>query len=146
MTVFFTILAGVITFVLGQLCLRLLVEPLHELKRTIADIAVAIIKYANVYSNPGVTGEERENEAAQEIRFLASKLNAQMYLVPAYARLHWLFGLPPKQNISQAMRYLVGISNAVHRANPDMGVANAQKSDKVCDLLGIHMPDEDRIE
>jgi hypothetical protein len=144
MTVFFTILAGVITFVLGQLALRLLVEPVQELKRTIADIAVAIIRYANVYSNPGVTGEERENEAAREIRGLASKLNAQMYLVPGYSKVHRLFGLPAKQDISQAMRHLIGISNSVHQANSDMGVANAQKSDKVCDLLGIHMPDEDR--
>jgi hypothetical protein len=144
MTVFFTILAGVVTFVLGQLALRLLAEPVQELKRTIADIAVTIIKYANVYSNPGVTGEERENEAAREIRALASRLNAQMYLVPGYSKIHRFFGLPSKQDISQAMRHLIGISNAVHRANSDMEIANDKKLDKVCDLLGIHMPDEDR--
>jgi|SRR5882672_686705 len=144
MTVFLTILAGVATFALGQFVLVLLVEPVRELKRTIADIAVALIKYANIYSNPGVVGDEKENEAARELRALASKLNAQMYLVPAYSKLYRLFGLPAKSSISQSMRYLIGISNAMHKGNADMGTANAEKSDKVCDLLGIHMPDQDR--
>ena len=146
MTIFLTIIAGVATLVIGQIFLRLLVEPVHELKRTIADIAVAIIKYANVYSNPGVTGDEKESEAARDLRALASKLNAQMYLVPLYSRIHWLFGLPPKSDVSQSMKYLIGISNAVHATNSDMGTANAEKSDKVCDLLGIHMPDQDQVE
>jgi hypothetical protein len=97
-----------------------------------------------VYSNPGVVGEEREKEAARELRALASKLNAQMYLVPWYSTVHRLFGLPSKSNISQSMRYLIGISNSVHRGNSDLGTANAEKSDKVCDLLSIHMPDQDR--
>ena len=144
MTIFLTIFAGVLTFVLGQIFLRLLVEPVHELKRTIADIAVAIIKYANVYCNPGVTTEEKENKAAEELRALASKLNAQMFLVPLYSKLHRVFGLPTKSNISQAMRHLIGISNAVHAGSEQMATVNGEKSDKVCELLGIHMPDQDK--
>ena len=114
MTIFLTILAGVTTFVLGQIFLRLLVEPVHELKRTISDIAVALIQHANVYCNPGVAGEDKEREVAWELRSLASRLNAQMYLVPAYSK-----------------------------TNVDMATTNGEKSDKICDLLGVKVPNED---
>ena len=143
MTIFLTILAGVTTFVLGQIFLRLLVEPVHELKRTISDIAVALIQHANVYCNPGVAGEDKEREVAWELRSLASRLNAQMYLVPAYSKIHGLFGLPASPKILQAMRHLIGISNGVHKTNVDMATTNGEKSDKICDLLGVKVPNED---
>jgi hypothetical protein len=144
MTVFLTILAGVATLVLGQLFLRLLVEPIHDLKRTISDIAFALIQHANVFCNPGVTGKEREDRVANEIRQLASKLNAQMYLVPGYSRIYWIFGLPSASAITQSMKHLIGISNAVHADAKDMAVKNGEKSDRVCDLLGINLPEGDR--
>ena len=144
MTVFLTVLAGVLTFVLGQIVLRLFVEPVLELKRTIADIAIATIKHANVYCNPGVTTVEKENEAARELKALASRLNAGTYLVSPYPTLQWLFRLPAKSNISQAMSHLIGISHSVHAGSERMATVNGKKSDKVCELLGIHLPDQDK--
>lgn len=144
MTVFYTILAGVATLVLGQILIRLIIEPIHELKRTISDIAVSLVNNSNVFCNPGVVGVEREREVSKEIRNLASRLNAQMYLVPAFGLVRFIFGLPSKQNIAAAMKNMIGISNAVHAANQDMGTTNAKKSDKACDLLGIPVADEDR--
>jgi len=82
MTVFLTVLSGVITFVLGQLIIKLLVDPVHDFRRTVADIALALIEHANVYANPGVAGSEIENKVSHELRRLSSRLNAQMYLIP----------------------------------------------------------------
>jgi len=53
LTVFLTVLSGVITFVVGQLIIKLLVDPVNDFRRTVADIALALIEHANVYANPG---------------------------------------------------------------------------------------------
>ena len=84
MTVFLTIFAGVAIFVVGQLVLKLIIDPVHEFKRTVADISHSLIEYANIYSNPGVTGEENEKKVSTELRKLSSRLNAQTYLIPKY--------------------------------------------------------------
>jgi len=47
-TVFLTVFAGVTTYVLGQLILKFLIEPVHELKRTIGEIAHSLVEHANV--------------------------------------------------------------------------------------------------
>ena len=53
-TVFLTVLAGVITYVLGQLILRLVIEPVQDLRRTIGGISHALIERTNVIQNPGL--------------------------------------------------------------------------------------------
>lgn len=60
MTVFLTVFSGVITFVLGQLVIKLLVDPVQDFRKAVADIALVLIEYANVYANPGVAGSEIE--------------------------------------------------------------------------------------
>jgi hypothetical protein len=99
MTVFLTVLSGVITFVLGQLIIKLLVDPVHDFRRTVADIALALIEYANVYVNPGVAGSEVERKVSEELRRLSSRLNAQMYLIPCYPITAKIFGLPSREKV-----------------------------------------------
>ncbi|MEH2410809.1 hypothetical protein [Nostoc sp.] len=82
-----TIISGVFVFILGQLILKLIIEPIQESRKTLADIAFALIEYANIYSNPGCADNELENKASEEFRKLSSRLNAQMYLIPAYKRI-----------------------------------------------------------
>jgi hypothetical protein len=145
MTIFLTIFAGVVTFVLGQIFLKLLVDPVHEFKRTIADISHALIEYADTYSNPGVTGEENEMMVSKEFRKLSSRLNAQMYLIPSYDKTAKLFSLPSRNNVAQASRYLIGISNSVFKTAAHLAVKNAEKADLICDCLGIYVTEQDRV-
>ena len=145
MTVFLTIFAGVATFVLGQFVLKLLIDPIHEFRRTIADISHSLIEYADIYSNPGITGEENERKVSKEFRKLSSRLNAQMYLIPRYTLCAKLFGLPARDNVVKASRYLIGISNSIFRSSADLAVQNAEKADKICDALGIYVPEQDRV-
>ncbi|MEH2381888.1 MAG: hypothetical protein V7K27_23855 [Nostoc sp.] len=44
-----TIISGVFVFILGQLALKLIIEPIQEFRKTLADIAFALIEYANIY-------------------------------------------------------------------------------------------------
>ncbi len=142
MTVFLTVVAGVATLVVGQLFLRVIVEPIVEMRRSISDIAFAMIMRANVFSNRGTLGLEKEREVGDEIRTLASRLYAQMKLIPCYERIHWAFGLPPKTAVGQPQHpHLIGISNGLHDDAHGMGSINSRKADRVLELLGARLPE-----
>ena len=146
MSIFLTIFAGVVTYVLGQLVMKLIIEPVHEFKRVIANISHSLIEYANVYSNPGITGNDNEKNVSTVTRKLSSQLNAQIYLIPHYELTSKIFGLPPRKIVAQAALYLIGLSNSVGKsaANIDLASNNAEKVGKIRVLLDIYVPKEDR--
>jgi len=47
-TVAQTVIAGVLVFVAGQLFLKLVIEPIHQLKKTFADIAHTFVRYVHM--------------------------------------------------------------------------------------------------
>jgi hypothetical protein len=145
MTVFLTVLSGVITFVLGQLIIKLLVDPVHDFRRTVADIALALIEHANVYANPGVAGSEIENKVSDELRRLSSRLNAQMYLILYYPITARIFGLPSREKIVDTASNLIGLSNGVLQSASDLVLVNVERADKIRDVLGIFISENEKI-
>lgn len=145
MTVFLTVFSGVMTFVLGQLVLKLVIEPVHEFKKAIADIALALIEYANIYSNPGVTGEETEKKASEQLRKLASRINAQIYLIPLYGITAKLFRLPSRKKVFAAASDLIGLSNGVVKSPSDLVLANLERAERTRVSLGIYVPENERV-
>jgi len=143
-TVFLTVLAGVITYVLGQLILKLLIEPVNELKRTIGEIAHSLIEHANVIQNPGILKEEMMTETSRHLRKLSSQLEAHLYLIPMYSFTSKLFFLPSRDRLLSAARALMGLSNSVFRAEEGIYKQNARRVETVCDSLGIYMSEGDR--
>ncbi|MEH2234684.1 hypothetical protein [Nostoc sp.] len=138
-----TIISGVFVFILGQLVLKLIIEPIQEFRKTLADIAFALIEYANIYSNPGYAGNELEKKASEEFRKLSSRLNAQMYLIPAYKSISKPFGLPSKDNLLEAASALIGLSNGVFKSPIDLVNINLERAKKIRTLLGIYDPEND---
>lgn len=57
-TVFLTVISGVINYVLGQIIVRLMIEPVQDLKRTIGLVSHVIIERTNIIQNPGVPAVE----------------------------------------------------------------------------------------
>ncbi len=143
-TVFLTVLAGVITYVLGQLILKLLIEPVNDLKRTIGGIAHSLIEHANVIQNPGVPNGEMIAKTSRHLRKLSSQLEAHLYLIPIYRFTSKLFFLPSRDKILSAARALMGLSNSVFRAEEGIYKQNARRVERVCDSLGIYMSEGDR--
>lgn len=139
LTVFLTVISGVLTLVIGQLVLKLLIEPVHEFKRTVADIALALIEYANVYANPVSVNSEREAKASETLRKLSSRLNAQLYLIPYYPRIYNIFGLPSKDKVLDAAKELMGLSNSVNAVSD--GAINHQTANKIRNALKIFVPE-----
>jgi hypothetical protein len=145
MTVFLTVLSGVITFVLGQLIIKLFVDPVHDFRRVIADIALVLIEYANVYANPGVAGSEIEKKVSEDLRRLSSRLNAQTYLIPCYSITAKVFGLPSRNKVLDATSNLIGLSNAVFKSASDLVLVNVERADKIRNTLGIFIPKNEQV-
>jgi len=143
-TVFLTIVTGVVTFVLGQIIVKLLIEPVQEMKRTIGQISHSLIEHANVIQNPGIPKEDMINETSQHLRKLSSQLEAHIYLIPVYGLTSKLFCLPSRNSILKAARALMGLSNSVHRATERIYKQNAKRVERICDSLGIYLSEGDR--
>jgi hypothetical protein len=146
LTVFYTVTSGVLTFVVGQVFVKLVLDPVHEAKRTIGQVSHSLIEYANVIANPGVPKVEVMQDASRQLRRLSSQLHSHLYLVPLYGATAVIFRLPSRSNLLAAARSLIGLSNGLHRATESIYEANARNAQNVCDKLGIYVPPEDRWE
>lgn len=144
-TVLVTVLSGVLTYIIGQLILKLVIEPVQDLKKTIGQISHALVERANIISNPGVPSREVMDVTSAELRKLSSQLHAHIYLVPCYAHIAKLFRLPTKERILTASGALIGLSNSVFQAKESIYEANAKRSESICDALGIYLAPGDRL-
>lgn len=143
-TVFFTVLSGVITFVIGQLIVKLLLDPVQDMKRTIGQVSHTLVERAAVIANPGVPTKEIMDETSDSLRRLSSQLHAHLYLVPSYGLISKVFRLPSKENLLIASSALIGLSNSVFRADERVYEVNAKRVEQVCDSLGIYYAEGSR--
>ena len=140
----FTVFSGVLNYVLSQLVLKLLIEPIQKVRRTIGSISHALIERANVIQNPGVPTREVMDETSVELRKLSSQLRTHLYLVPNYGLTAREFGLPNPDRIQAASSALIGLSNSVFQARDNIYKINAKRVETVCDSLGMYLAKADR--
>jgi len=138
MEVFNTIISGVSVFVLGQILLKLVVEPIQNLRKEIFLTLNDLIYYANIISNPNANSSEMYKEASQKLRQHASNLASKVSIIPFYILWVMLGILPPKENIFQAKLYLIGISNALYSSKYNDGMKNSEKSEEIQKLLNTY--------
>lgn len=138
-TVFLTVFSGVLTYVLGQLVVKLVVEPVQDLRRTIGAISHALIEHANVIHNPGVPTKQMMREASEKLRMLSSQLQSHLYLVPIYHVTARIFRLPSRAAIQTASSALIGLSNSVFQAREGIYEINSKRVEAVCESLGIYL-------
>jgi hypothetical protein len=139
--VFYIIIAGVIIYVAGEIIVKIVIDPVQELKRVIADIALKLIHYSYVYriapsGDVDASGEEVQKsvdsekleQAADEYRKLASMLNAGYRLVPFYAIAKLLFFLPKEADIIDARNELLEMSEEIFAAPKSFVISERRKS------------------
>ena len=143
-TVFFTVLSGVITFVIGQLIVKLILDPVQDMKKTIGQVSHTLVERANVIANPGVPTKEIMDDTSDLLRKLSSQLHAHLYLIPLYDKTSKVFHLPAKEKLIAASSALIGLSNSVYRADNKVYEVNAKRVEQVCDSLGIYLAEESR--
>jgi len=141
MTIFLTILSGVLTFVLGQVIVKLVIDPVQDMKKTIGMISHAMVERAHVISNPGIPEKVVMDETSIELRKLASQLHAHLRLVPQYSRTAKVFGLPSDTQVRKAAGALIGLSNGLYRKTGNIYEVNATRVEDVHDALGIYLED-----
>lgn len=146
MNIFLTILAGAGTFVLGQIILKLLIDPVQSFKATVAEVANKLILYANIYANPKPLGDEKQESMSQDMRNLSSKLQSSMHLIPAYSFAKCIFGLPSKQQVANAAKHLIFIHNGHDGALANQGILNSYAAQKIRIALGIFIPDGEYLD
>lgn len=103
-TVAQTVIAGVLIFVAGQLFLKLVIEPIHQLKKTFADIAHTFGRYAHALHNADLISPELHSEVFEKLRQLSGQLYADMALIPAYPVFGSLFFFQREKRFTRALR------------------------------------------
>ena len=132
-TVFITVLSGVLTFVLGQLVVKILLDPVQDLRKTIGQISHTLVERANVISNPGVPTKEVMDETSDLLRKLSSQLHAHLFLIPSYNKTSVVFRLPSMESLLNASTNLIGLSNGIYRADDKVYEVNAKRVEAICD-------------
>lgn len=145
MQVFQTVLSGVAVFVVGQIFLKMVLEPINKLKQTIGAVAHAYLVHAPVLYNPDVASPEQKTETADQLRILSGQLHADISLVPGYKVFGRLFFLPSQKKIYEAAQSLIAIGNWMYSSNAsklDHIIKNWQRA---ADNLGLYVAPGDRV-
>jgi len=134
-----TISGGVIVFVIGQLLTRTIIDPIHNLKKTIGEIAFALDFHAPAIHTP-IGKRENEDKAQAALRKLSCDLRSEIRIIPMY----WLWSicsccaLPKRKDVLSAASHLMGLSNSVKK---DDRTDNSKIEDKIRDLLYLKSND-----
>jgi hypothetical protein len=114
-----TIIVGLVVFILSQLSLRIVIEPIVEFKRIRSNISIALIQYAYIYANPvNPSKENLANDALVEqrdnvrdvFRKLAAELVGITHVIPFYRFFSFIRILPNIKNVNDASASLIGLS------------------------------------
>lgn len=130
-----TIISAVMIFVLGQISLKLIIEPIQELKKEISEILNAMVFYADRISNPNSNSQDVIDEVSKILRKHASNLEAKSSIIPFYRIFEIFRVLPNKQNISEAKSHLIGLSNSLSNSENNSGINNSTKNNDIKRLL-----------
>ena len=158
MTYIFAVVVGLSIFIAGQIFVRFILDPIHNLKIIKGEIASTLIFNANRYGlayqktnlaldEPNLDKElidakiaginkwnDELNEASDITHALAGKLIECAEAIPFYESASYLKLVPPKSNIIEAKSQLIGLSNSFSGV---LQHQSGKRSKKICDLLSI---------
>jgi len=138
-----TALVGVVVFVIGQVVVKFLIEPLQEQKKLLGEIAGSLVFYSNVgagmeqhyyeqikalnksddplkeiaidrYRDILRNHWRKSDEASTTLRRQASELLGKTHAVPLYAFWSFLGRVPKIDDVVAASTQLIGMSNSTH--------------------------------
>jgi hypothetical protein len=118
-TVFFTVLSGVLVYIIGQIINKFYIEPIQRQKETIGKISDALIYYSNLYTSPKISATqefdrpEKREKAHEDFRNLACELVSRTHQIPHYIYLSYLKIVPKEKIIIISRGNLIGLSNGM---------------------------------
>lgn len=108
-----TIIGAVIIFVVSQLLQRLVIDPVLEQRGAIGAIDHRLTYWAWAYCNPQENKTPERDKAMDELREGAARLLAATNTIRAW-RLALRLGAVAPQEVNDAARMLIGLSNGVY--------------------------------
>ncbi|WP_124303414.1 hypothetical protein [Pseudomonas chlororaphis] len=112
-TPIFTIFAGILIFIVSQAVLKLMIEPVQQLKGAIGLTANTLLRQRSKITN-GVENAELSAKIFDHAAELVSKAE----VIICYRLEALTFRLPPKANIVKAARELNGVAHATRDKRP----------------------------
>ena len=119
-----------------------LLDPLQQMRATIADVGRALIQYANATGSPGTIKEGISDKAAEDFRRLAAVLQRDIILIPCYRQTRWVYRLPTYGDAQEAIKQLIGLSNSLHTKG--LHKDNANRAARICKRLRMQIPEIDQ--
>ena len=134
-----TLLGGVLLLVFSQIFTRLIIDPYIEFKRLLGEISHALVLYSDRFFNAATfmtSIDTKFEEGKRQCRNLASRLRSFSNAVPFYSLLAYWHFVPCRQNVTEAARYLIGLSNTTATTPPTIVEQHYVRIGK---LLGIQV-------
>lgn len=145
MTTFLTIVSGFTIFILGQIFLKMVIDPVAELKRTIANIRFNMIKSAYITHNSDVTSKEILLATHHELRALSAELHSRVSLIPLYRFWRFIFFLPERSKVYAAATNLIAISNWLFHPNEKQLGYILLNTQNLHTNLNLHLPEDSKF-
>ncbi|MGH8446271.1 MAG: hypothetical protein ACREVL_13445 [Solimonas sp.] len=145
MQVFQTVVSGVLVFVLGQILLKMVIEPINKLKQTFATISHAYLIHIKAVYNPVEATDDEKKKAQDDFRLLSGQLCADIRLIPCYGLWRRIFFLPSDAKVYEAARSLIAVGNWIASNNTAKVYHIVKNWQSAADNLGLYIAPESRI-
>ena len=138
MQIFLTIIAGVSVYVLGQFILRIIIEPIQELRKEIQLVISNCIYYEDIVLNMPNIEEDLIKEASITLRKRSSELESKASIVPLLDLFSKTNIVPNHKAISDISSALIGLSNVtVNNGDYRNNGENYKRLIRIEELLNI---------
>lgn len=114
LTAAITVFSGVLVYTAGQYFLKLILEPIFEIRKAVARINYLIVYYANIMHSSSKESDYVKNE----LRAAASRLLELMHIPAWYGLSRRLFDMPDEESLLAAIPQMIGLSNSVGQQTP----------------------------
>ncbi|MFA5835241.1 MAG: hypothetical protein WDA22_17310 [Bacteroidota bacterium] len=100
-TLIFTVLGGILVYVIGQIILTRIIIPSQELKKTLSGISNVLLLHQAKLANASF-----DKEISSEIKSKSAEVVSKTHVILWFAVVRLVFGLPSLKNIMSASRQL----------------------------------------
>jgi hypothetical protein len=141
MQIFLTIVSGVVVYVLGQMILHFVLEPIKEFNRQRGDASFLLLKFRAKIAN----ASNDDPDLQSEIKEMGAALVSTMTQIPCFDFCNRLGIVPSKREVLKAAREIVGISYGIGPKGKDTFTPsqNMESAAEIARLLRIRTSYDD---
>ena len=136
MAYLWVLITGIVITVTGIVVDKLFVKPVHDLNEALRELNSTLIFRYNIFGSRGNTKETLSTKTSEELRTHASLLLARAKRIYGYKCFTFFKLIPPRNNIYEAHKLLISISNSITPADKKENRADCEK---IAQLLNLEV-------